>query len=390
MTSEVENIVNGTVVGDIKECKALGIGTQSLMPNEKGIIPLSSQNAFILEPVMTSSEPVEEEVESFDLTSDDDGVIKDAPIEVTPPTALDGFTFGNTSVNVDQPAEEVVEETPMVEETPAPTVEMPAMEEEVLAQAPTEVDNNLFADAPAVAEAPAVDPMTAIVPSVDPMMTDAPAIDTPFTVAEPTPMPAPVVEEEVTLHNPMTEEIPAETAPFGFDTPAVEIAPVEETKEEKVVEEAVPVEEAVAATETPAEEPQMEVVEETTPTQQVTQPAKSADEVTRLVEEFRTQLNKSVDELEKNILNADLNKNAAPEMVEETKVELPQTEEIKVEETPLEGLNFELPQTETLNQSFVAEEVPQVEDEMVDALSQLGDMNVSMVDDTPIQGGKFI
>ena len=194
MISEVENIKKGLVVSTSdfdNNKKIIGVNNDNITPDENGICPLGKQGAFIKE------EPIEtfEEVSALDTLSSVSNNVEEtldfAPKPAAPaPTPVDGApvpmsSFTPTQVPTEDPTkmegtpkfilpaatvsdttmESPVEVAPtdtlntLIVETPAPIEEaskpeeeteavvelqMPVMDEEVLASEPTGVDNSLF------------------------------------------------------------------------------------------------------------------------------------------------------------------------------------------------------------------------------------------------------
>ena len=381
MTSDVENIMSvGMMVRKDGPDKAIGVDPKNLMPNEKGEVPLSKQGAFIIEPVVAAPQP-EEEVESLDLNVAQDGIITESPVDVANPSTLDGFGLVGALDNLSKPAEEPAPTpAPIVEEQPKPAVEMPSMPEEVVAEAPTTVSDDLFV-APTLNVSdvlPGVSqPTTDSTPTETPMATPFNVVDSQPAVA-PTPefKPEQIEEETIELHNPLTEDVSEELNRAASETSGDSIETVETVEEPVLPEMPTP---EVKPTETVEEAPAVEA----------SQPKLSTDKITALVEDFRAKINSQVDELERSINEMDLSSDKG-ETLETPEAPIIPTE--PVINNP--GFNSELPQSSELLNPVPTPEAPvtpamPVEDDMVDALSQIGNVGIDTVDETPIQG-KFI
>ncbi len=387
MTSDVENIMNvGTMIRKDGPDKAIGVDPKNLMPNEKGEVPLSKQGAFIIEPVVAAAQP-EEKIESLDLNVSQDGIITESPVDVANPSTLDGFGLVGALDNLSKPAEEPAPTpAPIVEEQPKPAVEMPSMPEEVVAEAPTTVSDDLFV-APTLNVSDVLPGVSQ--PTTDSTPTEAP-MATPFNVVDSQPAVAPAPEfkpeqteeENIELHNPLTEDVEETLGQVASETSGDSI----ETVEEPVLPE-MPTPE-VKPTETVEEAPAKETIVDA-----IANPEKnnalSKDDIHRLVEDFRAKINNQVDELERSINEMDLSSEKG-ETLETPAAPIIPTE--PVINNP--GFNSELPQSSELLNPVPTSEAPvppamPVEDDMVDALSQIGNVGIDTVDETPIQG-KFI
>ena len=164
MISELEKVQRGLVEATVEfdtQKKVIGVATTNLLPNEKGIVPLSKQGAFQQEQVETvdfmgaienTQQPKQEEVlEQLDLPVLTDttvqpiglqepvhnDVITGSPVSVESPEDLSGF-------KIPQPIEE---EAPSVMEPIGPIavdIQMPQMPQTIVANEPEEFNANIF------------------------------------------------------------------------------------------------------------------------------------------------------------------------------------------------------------------------------------------------------
>lgn len=127
--------------------RAIGVSNTNLSPNDKGIVPLSNQNAMTIEKKASSIET---------------GVITEKPIEVASPDALESLDFGAMiPEKKEEKTEDVVEEKSKEvaeEELKEEKVELPPSEP-VQAQAPEVVPAGLFIDGTPEEEIKLVNPM---------------------------------------------------------------------------------------------------------------------------------------------------------------------------------------------------------------------------------------
>ena len=149
--SEVENLGNDSMFVINGPLKAIGVSSANLTPNEKGIVPLANQSAMLFETQEVQGMQ-EASVETLDLGDGSQPQINEAvysetintdPLNVADTSSLGGFDFSapaNTETATEPVAEETHEEEQAVEE-----IEMPVMPQEVLAQEPDAVDENIFA-----------------------------------------------------------------------------------------------------------------------------------------------------------------------------------------------------------------------------------------------------
>ena len=322
MTSEVENILNGQVVrgANASPDKAIGVSTANLLPDEKGEVPLSKQSAFqiVAGPTMTetpaapvapaepevseeldltpsapveaptapeapaapaaeapveaapevpaapvvpegNTEPVAPEIPAAPAVSD---TISEAPVDVEVPTGLSEVNFDAIIPNIPLVDERQPADVPAEEEKTEPAVELPQMPDQILAEAPTSVDNNLFVDAPAAPEVPAAPVAEGDLFDNAVELNEQPAVPAEGTPGEETP----AMTEEPTPEAAPTE-VPAEPVEPLF--PDMPTEPVGEAATEPVAPEepAMPEEAEVPGvefTDTPAEPeaPEAPVAEE--------------------------------------------------------------------------------------------------------------------------------
>lgn len=436
MISEVENILNGEVVRKVNADKAIGVSSANLSPDEKGEVPLSKQSAFTIETTQTQTAPAMEApvapaepeiTEELDLTPSTSAepvapvaapveatpamdtpvpevpvaptepvaeptapvteapaepamptdILTDAPVDVVPPTELEGVDFNSIIPNIPLVDERPQEET---QEAPAEApVELPEMPDQILAEAPTTVDNNLFVDTPA-----------------------EPVVETPVVPETPTPevpaAPAAPATEEETLFPEMPElpeapvetELPVEETPE--DTPEAQV----ETTEEAI--EGLP---GVDFTDAPIL-PEVGTLEETpeAPSEgEEPQPVNGMMEYKindERLDEILDRLNNISDSLD--VIREKIEERS--EVFNNTQT-LPAMEAPVLETPTLEAPAMEAPVLDTpaapagpsLEAPVFDQPAPaptEKQEELVDALSQIPGYDVSSVDDTPIQGGMFI
>jgi hypothetical protein len=257
MVSEIDNIVKGLVVSTSdfdNNKKIIGVNNDNITPDENGICPLGKQGAFIkeekpveqfeeisaLDSIPSASAPVEE---TLDFSTPAPAPVADvAPVEPLPigipdaapvPTeqpAAPKFILPEATVS-DTTMEAPVEVAPndslntLIMETPKPIEEvskpeevteaevelqMPVMDEEILASEPTGIDNSLFENAgPSVStfDSAAPAPAPEAVPAEAPIET--PALENTAAPVE-APAPAPVA-------NPTVESAQSTNAPASVD-----------------------------------------------------------------------------------------------------------------------------------------------------------------------------
>ncbi len=272
--------------------RAIGVSSSNLVPNDKGIVPLSNQSALIIEQPASSLET---------------GVITEKPIDVASPDSLESLDLGSI---IPEKKETPVEPAPAVQES-APVqsevldIKLPPIEA-VQAEAPKVVPAGLFIDGGGVPEEE--------IKLVNPMEETVLAENTPAASAETV---APAVPEALTptqvVETPVVETptavLPEVQAPV-VETPAPvtqEVAPVQaetstELPEMPVLDTIAP---AVEAS-TPAqvkEEPasvavDLPVIENAVETQESVSEEKS-DFKFETPEDVENYVNKLIDEMEK-------------------------------------------------------------------------------------------
>ena len=182
MTSEVENIKMGLVVTTTdfdNNKKIIGVNDANITPDENGVSPLGKQNAFIKEEKIeqfdavapADAQPAVEETLDFGPKTTVEAPAESAVPAAAEPPKSEGPKFvlpeALVSDTVDAPAVDVAPTDTLqtlLNETPAtPPLEIrkeeetteekqielqiPVMDEEVLAGEPTAVNNDLFVDA---------------------------------------------------------------------------------------------------------------------------------------------------------------------------------------------------------------------------------------------------
>lgn len=303
MTGEVENILRGSVVTTVEydtSRRLIGVSTSNLIPGTNGIAPLAKQGAFqmpekteVIETVdfvqaITNAQSGEETIaEKIDLPMLDQqptlkepvhsDVITENPVHVEDPSAMTSFEL---------PAIEIQKSEPVVEETPvAADIEMPEMAAAVVADEPTELNEQLFEGAtpvpatsileeavtPAVAEEPVVQNVETA-NEVEQVAETQMDIQAPVDVTPTIDIQLPIIEEKNNdIMNSIPSTTPDTTIPtFNIEMPVInapgtENTEVEETIVEEMIEE-VPVAETVndvVPENQTTQEP--EIVENTTP-----------------------------------------------------------------------------------------------------------------------------
>lgn len=171
MTSEINNLLRGNVVSTVEfdtNKKIIGVSTANLTPNESGITPLGKQGAFEVkkeEAIETFdiavndalNKPVEDTIENIDLPKigepkesvgkfipepQESDIVLENPVSVDSMSSLSSLSMPK----LDEPSEEIKEEVQINE--PAFDIQMPEMPGEVVAEAPSGLNDNLFVDTP--------------------------------------------------------------------------------------------------------------------------------------------------------------------------------------------------------------------------------------------------
>ncbi len=386
LTSEVDNILNGTVVKSTEDIKAIAVSDATINPDANGITPLSKQNALM--------KPLPDIQES-------QGVISDKPVDVASPEKLESFDFTNPLSASNEPTPVTPTESP-VEEIPI-NISLPA-QEEVMAQEPIGIDNSLFVNNNIGAEPEKETIETPTLETVTPALESAPLVSEP--VAE-----TPVLESTPELNSvrPVLETTPLISEEIA-QAPTLESTP--ELSSVAPTLESTPVQ-APTVEETPVEAVNQNL-NETINNQEENI---NSDEIDKLFEEFKVNINNSIDEFKAKILEKYLNNtkvevainrsddleslNAVP-TIEETPVstlETMPTQETSVETPALEDLSAVTPggldQTPAVP-SLDNAPTSQVDDIMADAMNQINNLSnpiptanpeeLPVVDDTQIKG----
>ena len=319
MIGEIENIKKGLVVSTVEfdtSKKIIGVSTTNLIPGPTGVAPLEKQGAFqtpqvaetidFVQAINNTQVPVEEptgqvELSVLDAPADNSGlkvpvasdVIVDNPVQVENPSNLTGFDMPN----IETVQEEVKEEVPT--EPVAIDIQMPEMPSVVVADEPTGLNESLFEGATPQTE-------TSILEEPTNTQEVVPAVEQPQINIEMPTIPAAVPVQETQVEN---------------------VEPVQETQVE-----AVPVLENVmgdiptttTSQEIPTFDIQMPTIAETT-TPEVEAPQQTETAV------------QEVAEVQENTQPQELVQEVQP-VVEEEKVELPETEDVS--DLKLEAINL--------------------------------------------------
>ena len=196
LTSEVERIIDGTLVMTDKPLKAIQVSETTIKPNAQGIVVLSKQDALKVIPI-SSVPPVLEDPKISD-------VVEEVPIEVASPESLESFNVNiDTPTEVENKTEEPKQEE--VKEEKAIEINLPEIQP-VVAQEPTTINDNLFINS----EEKNNNELESVVPTI-------PEEPKQEEVKEEK------VEEVPTLDTPIVPEVPvAESTPAVEETPAKE------------------------------------------------------------------------------------------------------------------------------------------------------------------------
>ena len=256
MISELEKVQRGLVEATVEfdtQKKVIGVATTNLLPNEKGIVPLSKQGAFQQEQVETvdfmgaienAQQPKQEEVlEQLDLPVLTDttvqpiglqepvhnDVITGSPVSVESPEDLSGF-------KIPQPIEE---EAPSVMEPIGPIavdIQMPQMPQTIVANEPEEFNASIFEE-----NLPVMESISDAPSPVNPeLMVNSEEILSSIPTATPTneqpPMFEPAVEEVVPPMNNIMPDIDIQMPLLQEEVPVANeqevITPVQEQQPE--------------------------------------------------------------------------------------------------------------------------------------------------------------
>ena len=438
MISEVENILNGQVERKVNADKVIGVSSANLLPDEKGEVPLSKQSAFDMAVAQTPASPVQaapvmespQVSEELDLGPTPEGpaqietpldtpveeptvvpvapeqatpaspvvndTISEAPVDVVAPTELEGVDFNAIIPNIPLVDERPQEE---VKEPVSEAVTLPEMPNEILAEAPTTVDNNLFVDTPVTNEVST--------PVVEEPTVSEPIVTSESTVKPEEPVQTPVNNEPVIPEQQVSNEEAKEEESLFPEMPEL---PVESqlSEQQQLVEEPVVDTEPtitfegedgysdetlagpIETSEEPAEEredPQIKEVDISN---------EKLDEIINLLNSINDSLNYIKGKLEKREnLVTETKELPQANVVETSTVGGPTTVAPAMEEPALTNPALEVPAmgTPALEAPILDEpktNEPAKQDELVDALSQIPGYDVSSVDETPIKGGMFI
>lgn len=256
MISELDKVQRGLVEATVEfdtQKKVIGVATTNLLPNEKGIVPLSKQGAFQQEQVETidfmgavenaQQQKQEEVLEQLDLPVLTDSsaqpvglqepvhndVITSSPVSVESPEDLSGF-------KIPQPIEE---EAPSVMEPVGPVavdIQMPQMPETIVANEPEEFNANIFEES-----LPAMEPVSNTPSPVNPeLVVNSEEILNTIPTTTPTneqpPMFEPATEEVVPPMNNIMPDIDIQMPLLQEETPVVNeqttVEPVQEAQTE--------------------------------------------------------------------------------------------------------------------------------------------------------------
>lgn len=256
MISELDKVQRGLVEATVEfdtQKKVIGVATTNLLPNEKGIVPLSKQGAFQQEEVETvdfmgavenaQQQNQEEVLEQLDLPVLTDSsaqpvglqepvhndVITSSPVSVESPEDLSGF-------KIPQPIEE---EAPSVMEPVGPVavdIQMPQMPETIVANEPEEFNANIFEES-----LPAMEPVSNAPSPVNPeLVVNSEEILNTIPTTTPTneqpPVFEPVTEEVAPPMNNIMPDIDIQMPLLQEETPVVNeqatVEPVQEAQTE--------------------------------------------------------------------------------------------------------------------------------------------------------------
>ncbi len=356
MTSEVENIMNGQVVGNVNAGKAIGVSTANLMPDGKGEVPLSKQTSFQIESSTMTQNP-SSVTEELDLTPPSTGLseqpspvvsvppvtsvtsdtISDSPVDVVAPTQLGGLDIDSIIPNIPFVPDENDNKTEIVKTAEDKNVELPEMPETILAEEPAGINDSLFVNSqnsPSPVATVGVGEIKEVVPQTEDLKQDAPQfgsvapknIDvsaTPF-ISE--------VQEKSSQEVSMSQDIPSVGSSVNVQNDAL----------------GMPVLDANAGLEKNNQEVQ----------------DKKLDMILNKLDEISRTLSDTSEKIDS---------------LGEKNTEQVESPVLPQELTP--SVNSTVP---------MAEPLAEKQDEMVGALSQLGSMDSLTVDETPIKGGMFI
>ena len=367
MIGEIENIKKGLVVSTVEfdtSKKIIGVSTTNLIPGPTGVAPLEKQGAFqtpqvaetidFVQAINDTQVPAEEPTGQVELSVlgapvDNSGlkvpvasdVIVDNPVQVENPSNLTGFDMPN----IEAVQEEVKEEVPT--EPVAIDIQMPEMPSVVVADEPTGLNESLFEGATPQTETSILEEPTntqEVVPAVEqPQVNiEMPTIPAAVPVQETQvenfePVQETQVENAEPVQETQAEAVPVEENVMG-DIPTTTISqeiPTFDIQMPTIAETTTPAEEAPQQTETAVQE--IAEVQENTQPQELAQEIPTFDiqmpaiaEPTTPEVEAPQQTETAVQEI------AEVQENTQPQelvqeeqpVVEEEKVELPETEDV--------------------------------------------------------------
>lgn len=317
MISELEKIQSGLVETTVEfdtQRKVIGVATTNLLPNENGIVPLSKQGAFQI---------VEQAVETVDFTeavndvqnSNNEELIEqlDLPVlgETQEPSTLQepvhSDVLTESPVSVENPGdlsgfkipEPVVEEEPAVMEPIGPVVadiQMPQMPETIVANEPEVTNQDIFESIPTLQQE-------------EPQVNDAPQLTQSEEILNSIP-----TAEQVSEEAPLFEAVDELQAPMGVN---IEMPVMEENPQLQVtdpVEDLNPLPETMEALNSEPEQsseviPTQNNVPEILDIDKIIENNKKtllayADELIKTAEQIKEFVNKSFDEINETVKNA--------------------------------------------------------------------------------------
>ena len=329
MIGEIENIKKGLVVSTVEfdtSKKIIGVSTTNLIPGPTGVAPLEKQGAFqtpqvaetidFVQAINNTQVPVEEptgqvELSVLDAPADNSGlkvpvasdVIVDNPVQVENPSNLTGFDMPN----IETVQEEVKEEVPT--EPVAIDIQMPEMPSVVVADEPTGLNESLFEGATPQTE-------TSILEEPTNTQEVVPAVEQPQINIEMPTIPAAVPVQETQVENvEPVEETQVETVPV-VENVMGDIPTTTTSQEIPTFDVQMP---AIAETTTPeVEAPQQTetVVQEVAEVQENTQPQELVQEVQPVVEEEKVELPETEDLSDLKLEAINLYKKSMEEIIE--------------------------------------------------------------------------
>lgn len=263
MTGEVQNILMGSIVTTVEydtSRRLIGVSTTNLIPGPTGVAPLSKQGAFQVQEkndtmetvdfvqALTSAQGTDDAIaETVDLPMLDQqpilkepvhsDVITENPVQVENPSAMASFDL--QSIEIPTQPEETKEEKPV-----AIDVQMPEMSDAVVADEPTDLNEQLFEGTPTQSTSILEEPTT-IAPVAEESKSEIASLNEAAATSTPSETQNVVLEEN---HNNETlniemPKIPTaqEIVPPIDEAPKVDIQlPIIEEKQEDNIMEAIP------------------------------------------------------------------------------------------------------------------------------------------------------